>query len=335
MSESIDRLLASLARERIDPRTDLLEVSVRAATGSHIELTGRVLDAEDLLRLKEILQAQLPGFTFDLRGVLALRQAAIVMTVATHLTGLYTAPSWQAELQSEMLFGWQVEVLEEQGDWCRVRQMDGYLGWAYRPFLRRQPSPFPTHLVTAPVGLLHREARTSAAIEGRVLGGTAVQISAQQPGWLWVNAHVSGWMPATDLRTLDSLPMLPEERRGMMMHDAARMVGVPYLWGGCTAHGIDCSGLAQLLHAWVGVPIPRDADMQYTAGQPVQPPFQPGDLLYFGDSQEARSITHVAISTGGWQMIHSSRPINGVGYGDVQKDAYLRSHFVGARCFLD
>jgi cell wall-associated NlpC family hydrolase len=99
--------------------------------------------------------------------------------------------------------------------------------------------------------------------------------------------------------------------------------------------GIDCSGMAQLPHRLVGLTIPRDADMQYKAGQPVEPPFQPGDLLFFGGESERRSITHVAMSLGDWRIVHASRARNGVYEDDVQAVKHLRESFVGARTFLE
>ena len=57
------------------------------------------------------------------------------MTVATNLTGLYASPSWQAEMLSQLFYGWQLELLEECGKWAFVRQMDDYLGWVYLPYL--------------------------------------------------------------------------------------------------------------------------------------------------------------------------------------------------------
>jgi cell wall-associated NlpC family hydrolase len=83
--------------------------------------------------------------------------------------------------------------------------------------------------------------------------------------------------------------------------------------------------------------------MQYDAGQPVEPPFQPGDLLFFGGDggglpasrSAGRSITHVGISLGGWRIVHSSRARNGVYEDDVQAVEGLRERFVGARTFLN
>ena len=112
------------------------------------------------------------------------------------------------------------------------------------------------------------------------------------------------------------------------------MIGVPYLWGGISGNGIDCSGFARLLHRWVGVKIPRDADMQNAAARPVGPPFEVGDLIFFAESGSQRKVTHVGISLGGWQMIHSSRSNNGVYIDNVQERESLRQMFVSAGSFL-
>ena len=60
------------------------------------------------------------------------------------------------------------------------------------------------------------------------------------------------------------------------------------------------------------------------AGRPVEEPFKPGDLLFFGEAGAGRHITHVAISLGGWEIIHASRSRNGVYHDDVQAVDHLR-----------
>jgi cell wall-associated NlpC family hydrolase len=121
------------------------------------------------------------------------------------------------------------------------------------------------------------------------------------------------------------------------LKDVVPMIGVPYQWGGCSANGIDCSGLAQLLHRWVGITTRRDAGMQFVDGTPVEPPFAPGDLVFFGDPDlplEQRSITHVGISVGGWHIVHSSRSRNGVYYDDIQAVDHLRNAYMCACTYL-
>jgi cell wall-associated NlpC family hydrolase len=119
-----------------------------------------------------------------------------------------------------------------------------------------------------------------------------------------------------------------------MIEDSQRMIGVPYLWGGMTGNGIDCSGFVRLLHRWVGVPVPRDADLQHEAAKPIEPPFEAGDLLFFSAKDSDRKITHVGMSLGGWNMVHSSRGNNGVYVDDVQQSKSLMDGFVRAGSFI-
>jgi cell wall-associated NlpC family hydrolase len=119
-----------------------------------------------------------------------------------------------------------------------------------------------------------------------------------------------------------------------MVQDSVRFIGIPYNWGGITAYGFDCSGYVRMLHKLSGIHIPRDADMQFMAGKPVEPPFQPGDLLFFGSASSHRSISHVGMSTGGWKIIHASRANNGVFEDDVEKTGWLNDIYVGARTFV-
>ena len=112
------------------------------------------------------------------------------------------------------------------------------------------------------------------------------------------------------------------------------MIGVPYLWGGTSGNGIDCSGFVRLLHKWVGMDISRDADMQHATARPVEPPLEVGDLLFFREGGSQRKITHVGISLDGWTMIHASRRNNGVYVDDVQERESLKEIFVSAGSFL-
>ena len=341
MNEQVGAALAEIGKLFGDTRLQLCQLEVAPQAEDRCVLTGSVLDSETLTAVQTALSVRLPGVTFDVSSVEVLRRpGATRLAVATNLTGLYAGPSFAAEMLSELLNGWGVEVLREQERWCLVRQDDGYLGWVYRPYLAQRsmiPAP-PTHVVCEPVGLLLSDPAPDAALVTRIPGGTYV--SARQSGWGWINLSLTGgqegWTSADALRPLSALPSEEAGRRAQIVADAARFIGVPYLWGGCTALGIDCSGFVRLLHRFVGLSLPRDADMQFGAGKPVDPPYQPGDLLFFGDNGHPGSpkITHVAVSLGGWRIIHSSRAHNGVYVDDVQGVAHLRDSFVAAKTFV-
>ncbi|OQA37550.1 MAG: Dipeptidyl-peptidase 6 [Chloroflexi bacterium ADurb.Bin325] len=337
MLDDITRALAEVGQPFDDTRTHYCQVQATALDEGRCTLAGAVLDDATLAALLDGLAARFPAIRFETAGVYVLRAAQPrTAAVGTNLTGLYAKPSFLAEQVSQLLNGWPLEILMTEGRWAFVRQADGYLGWAYAPYLAPAHGCAFSHLVSAAVSLLRAEPSPAAPIVTRIMGGAAVAVDAVDAGWSHVTlaGDSAGWVPAGDLRAFSVLPQDTAARRGQMLADAARFTGVPYLWGGCSALGIDCSGFSQLLHRLVGVTLPRDADMQFDAGRPVEAPFEPGDLLFFGEAGETRSITHVAVSLGGWRIVHASRSRNGVYEDDVQAVEHLRESFVGARRFI-
>lgn len=337
MLDDIRSALAEIGRAYGDRRVQLCRLDAAALDWGRCALTGDVLDAATLADVLAALAARFSGLAFDATAVAVLRRSEPTwLTVATNLTGLYAGPSFLAEQLSQLLNGQRLEVLQEQESWCFVRQDDGYLGWAYRPYLTGDRAPAATHVVCEPVSLLRAAPTMAAAFVARVPAGTAAAAGEADAGWLPVTlaGGQTGWAPASDLRSPAQMPTSAEARRGRIIADARRFIGAPYLWGGCTALGVDCSGFSQLLHRLVGVTLPRDADMQYAAGRPVEPPYRPGDLLFFGEQGERPKITHVAVSLGGWRILHSSRARNGVYEDDVQAVPHLRERFIAARAFV-
>lgn len=256
------------------------------------------------------------------------------MHVATNLTGLYEKPTFGMPLSSELYFGSQLEILEEKNGWVFTRQTDGYLGWAYKPYLSEKTLGSATHLIIAPVTELREEPNMNSEVITRIVSGTGVAVENVTDAWTQVIANQTGWIPSTFIRAIKDAPQTIEARRTSLLNDSGRMIGIPYLWGGTSGNGIDCSGLARLLHRWIGIEIPRDADMQAAVANPVEPPFEIGDLLFFGEGDSNRHVTHVGMSLGGWRMIHSSRLRNGVYIDDVEGTEYLREIFMSAGSFL-
>ncbi len=111
-----------------------------------------------------------------------------------------------------------------------------------------------------------------------------------------------------------------------LLATAESFLGVPYLWGGTSAHGIDCSGLTQQVYRLNGVGLDRDADQQALGGRPVDQARR-GDLISFG----AERVTHTALATGETTFIHAPEAGLTVQRGELGAD---RSRLRAIRRYL-
>lgn len=328
--DNIKSTLDKLASQS-DNRTSVFEIEIVRLRNSSLTLSGRLLDEAQL----ETLRSNFSKWKLDTSGIQILYKGDLPrMHIATNLTGLYEKPTFYMPLSSELYYGTELEILDEQGSWVFTRQKDGYLGWVYKPYMAEGSPVKPTHLVLVSSYGLRAQPDRESEIITRVVSGAGVCVEETRGEWVKVKANQTGWMQSTHLRSISAMPTSVQEKRTLLAKDATRLMGVPYLWGGTTGHGIDCSGLARLLHHWIGIAIPRDADMQHAAAQPVEPPYEVGDLFFFSEDGSDRHITHVGMSLGGWKMIHSSRSRNGVYLDDVQERESLKKMFVSAGSFL-
>jgi cell wall-associated NlpC family hydrolase len=334
MRDSIQNLLDELASLN-DPRVSVFDVQFKGLDNGTLSLSGKLLNQDQLAALEGAFSNRFPSLSLDTASVQILsRESREHAHVATNLTGLYDQPTIHLPLSSELCYGTEVEILEEQENWAFTRQKDGYLGWVFKSHLAESLPSQATHLVLAPSYELRAQPDATSEIMTRLVSGTGVEVESVRGEWAKVVANKTGWMPSFLLRAISELPKSIEDRRKTLIEDSARMIGVPYLWGGISGNGIDCSGLARLLHKWIGLDLPRDADIQYRMAKPIEAPFEVGDLLFFKELGKKRQVTHMGISLGGWRMIHSSQGNNGVYVDNVQKHASLKEMFVSAGSFL-
>ena len=223
--EQIVRVLNEVTQPYRDTRIHFCRLEVAALDGDRCALAGAVLDEDTLRRVIAGLSGRFPGIDFDVSRVRILRAGATQAVVAANLTGLYADSSFLAEQVSQLLNGWPVEVLLEEGRWRFVRLADGYLGWAYGPYLAETTAPAPTHIVCEPVSLVRMAPSVEALPINRILGGTAVEAEVQG-AWAQVTLvgdpaaplrpGLAGWVPTAELRSLAELPADAAGRRAQI-----------------------------------------------------------------------------------------------------------------------
>lgn len=124
-----------------------------------------------------------------------------------------------------------------------------------------------------------------------------------------------------------AIPTAIQPYQDSVCHDAKAEIGTPYIWGGTSPNGFDCSGFSQYVYKEQGIKIPRTAAEQFASLSPVQN-LQPGDLVFF--RLNGRNISHVGIYIGDDEFIHS--PATGQSIRiDSLSSAYWKAHYAGAR----
>ncbi|WP_290737120.1 NlpC/P60 family protein [Amaricoccus sp.] len=208
------------------------------------------------------------------------------MTAA--LLDLRLAADPTAGLATQLLHGEAFTVYEMRDDglaWGQA-EADGYVGYVAAAGLGA-PAPGRARRVSAIWS--HRYA--APAVKARVIGELPflAEVAAEGEGEGFVALADDGFVPAAHLAPL----------AGDAVDAAMRFLGAPYLWGGRSARGLDCSALVQLSHMAAGVPAPRDSDMQAAllgVDLPADAPARRGDLVFWrghvGMMVDAETLLH-------------------------------------------
>lgn len=213
-----------------------------------------------------------------------------------HATPIHRTRSAHSPTLTTAPAGTYLAIQEESDGWCGVLMADGSMGW---------------------------------------LPGSAVQVlDYQVVSAGTVPSGADSWLPGGgdggDVYPRTSIPFFTGDPQ-MLLNEAYRYLGVPYVWGGNTSNGIDCSGLVKRVYAACGFNLPRLGSDQMAYGIPVSPDqLQPGDRLYFFRRTERLGVKHTGIYIGNGYFIHASTNRHGVAISRLSEPNYNRA-FVCAR----
>lgn len=230
------------------------------------------------------------------------------------VANMYRDASLETDVVSQAILGSNVAVLEARNGWAKVRTADEYTGWMEAADLKSNNGKR-----YASDGKIVRVSQLSANVyktpdvtehapmlnipwESRL---EVVNDKVDERGrWLQVRLPDgrSGYIQNGDVSS-DFAPLTIEQ----MIATAKRFLGVTYTWGGTSAFGYDCSGFTQMLIRQRGMMMPRDADVQadWSGSTSIERKnLEPGDLLYFGESE--KKITHTGLYIGNGEFIHDT-----------------------------
>ncbi len=319
----IDSILQE-ARERFAPdrRTVVFDVT-DSLEGETLVLSGEVHDAALHDSLMAFIRSRVSRPVVD--SVLALPDPAlgdstygVVNVSAGNIRG---APAHSAELVSQALLGTPLRVLKKEKSWYYVQTPDRYLGWMGEGFRQMNREGYahwdalPKVIVTDDFGITRESPGGAGRVVSDVVAG-AVLAMKQDEGEFYRLEYPDGRMGF-----LPKHQALPMERWLREAHatperivaTAERFMGIPYLWGGTSAKGFDCSGFTKTVYFLNGLLLPRDASQQALVGDPVEPDsnlehVRVGDLLFFGrrSGDGKARVTHVGIYVGNQRFINAS-----------------------------
>ena len=205
--------------------------------------------------------------------------------VSVALVDLLAAP--QGARERQLVMGDGFTVIDRDSHFAfGMSDKDGYCGWL--PATALEPALPQTHWLAFPASHLYPEPKVRARAIECLTMGARLTVLGEQDGWA---ETTKGFIWAAHLRPL-----------GEWMADpvavAERFLGTPYLWGGNSRDGIDCSGLVQISQLACGRPCPGDSDQQQALGTDVEGPLQRGDLLFWKG--------HVAMAMDERRIIHAT-----------------------------
>lgn len=288
--------------------------------------------------MKRILKTAI--ITLAFAAALCLGASAVSIgggTVTATALNLRTEPSVSSGSLGLLGQGAAVLVEERLDGWYRVCSSagEGYVAAEYLDFSETLDGSFGfSARLTGTDVRMRSGAGTDSAVLGYFSTGDSVEVTGVSGMWLRVlaNSGVQGYIRSDFLSFADdtAVSAAPAEIGEQLVETAKQYLGTPYVWGGMSERGFDCSGFVNFVYDAYGVDLERVAQSIYSKnGTYVEKSdLRAGDLVFFGYS--GTSITHVGMYIGGGQFIHASSGSGKVVITDLSSNYYTRM-YVGAK----
>ncbi len=334
-----------------DSRTAIFQVNVEKDGNNYI-LKGEtnLPDAKDQL-IQKLKAANIDDQVSVLPG--AELGDKIYGIIDLSVANLRAEPENQAELVSQTLLGTPVKVLKEHKGWSLVQTPDKYISWIENDQLFRlnydSLNAWNSNRIifTKDFGFTYSKPDENSERVTDIVIGDILKYSGKENGFYKVTYPdgKSAFIKTGDCKPFQEWLGEVNPTAENIIKTARSFMGIPYLWGGTSIKGMDCSGFTKTVFYLYGIILPRDASQQVNIGMPVNTKdrlenLQPGDLLFFGKKENGstnQKITHVAIYIGEGDYINASGEIkiNSFSKDKPNYSAYRDDSFVCAKRVLN
>lgn len=333
-----------------DKRTSIFNINIESL-GGNLVLTG---ETDQNIALDELIQnLQEKGISVDNKIELLPSNELgekIHGIINISVANLRTEPKHSAELATQALLGTCVNILKKSNGWYLIQTPDKYIAWVdddgIIPVDKTALDNWKNSariIVKKIYSHTYSDSHFSNSFISDLVMGNILKKIKDNKEFIEVEYPDKrrGYVKIDEVLDFDKWKNSAEANATNIISTAKLFIGVPYLWGGTSTKGVDCSGFTKTVFYMNGVILPRDASQQVYAGDFIDTKdifenLEPGDLLFFGKKATENTkekITHVAIYIGGGKYIHSSGmvKINSLNKKDGLFNNYRFNTFVKAK----
>lgn len=278
---------------------------------------------------------------------------SIFAVVNNSVANLRSAPKHSAELATQALLGTPLKVWKRSGDFYLVQTPDQYIAWVdHGGIVRMDEAGWKAFqqagqlIYLKPFGFAYSRPAVDSPPVADLTAGNLLRITGSEARYAQVlfPDGRQGYVPQGEGQHYSEWLQQMNPTNELLIQTARHMLGVPYLWGGTSPKGVDCSGFTKTIYFLNGLVIPRDASQQVHTGVLVDEAgewekLQVGDLLFFGSPATAdkkERVVHVGMWIGNNRFIHASGRvrISSVDPQDELYDAYNRKRYLRTKRIL-
>ncbi|MBU3012762.1 C40 family peptidase [Polaribacter vadi] len=341
--------------ETPDQRVALFNVDINYEEDK-IKLEGITTTKAPMFKLMNSLSRKKIKYINEIRVLPDTAVGDLKYAIARNsVINIRSQPKHSAELGTQGLLGMPLKVLDKKGDFYRVQTPDKYISWVDKGGITRMnKADFDAWnnekkvIFTKNFGAVFSHKSDKSQIISDITLGGILKYKALHKDFIEVEYpdKRTGFVKRDEATLFESWLTNLQVSQSNIEEIAKSMDGFPYLWGGTSSKGMDCSGFTKMVYLMNGFIIPRDASQQVYAGQIVDSELkfeglEKGDLMFFGKkatAEKGKKVTHVGIwlGNGKGEFIHASGNVHISSIEDYQPnyDEFNKNRYLGSRRYL-